>query len=217
MQTVEVTCKKREGKGKSFAKKCRQEGYLPSVVYGEKKDSVAVMIPRADIMAVYRNSDYKQNVLLNLNIEGQEEVVMTKELQQDPVTSRITHIDFLRITDKKAIEVLVPIVISGVAKGQKLGGIVIQSLEKITLLCLPQDVPKDYVVDITSLGLGETISVKDLEKQDSFEILTNAYTAIVGVEVPRAERSKASSEEAEATEESQESESEEPGSSQESA
>ena len=78
------------------------------------------------------------------------------------------------------VKVLVPVVISGVAKGQKLGGIVIQSLEKITLLCLPQDVPKEYVVDITNLGLGETISVKDLEKQESFEFLTNPHPAYGG-------------------------------------
>ena len=202
MQTVEVTCKKREGKGKSFAKKYRQEGYLPSVVYGGKKESMALMVSRAEIMAVYRNSDFKQNVLLSLDIDGQKEVVMTKELQQDPVTIRITHIDFFRVNDSNAVEVLVPISISGVAKGQKLGGIVIQSLEKISLLCLPQDVPIKYDVDITNLGLGETISIKDLEKNEKFDVLTNEYTAIVGVEVPRSERSKASNAESDSSDSS---------------
>ena len=192
MKTVSITCKKREKKGKRFSKIDRNEGLLPCVVYGDKKESVAITVLRSDMMAIYRNSDFKDNVLLSLDVEGRTETVMTKYLQQDPVTSRIIHIDFLRVYDKKKVEVNVPITIVGVSKGQKLGGMTIQLLEKIKLLCYPQSVPKALVIDISDLGLGESLSVKDIEKNENFDVLTNPFTALVTVELPRSELSKAS-------------------------
>ena len=188
MNIINFTCKKRNQYGKINSKKDRANGDIPAVVYGGQDEPINVLLNFRDIMAIYRKSDYKLNTLLNLDIDGQSVLVITKDIQQNPVSQSITHIDFMRVDESKPVDISVPVELKGTAKGQKLGGIVIQTLFEIKISCLPNQIPLALPVDITQLGLGHKFSVKDLTVNDETKVLSHGSIAIAHVEVPRSER-----------------------------
>ena len=189
MNTLEIKAEKRINNGKSAAKKDRCQGKVPAVVYGGTAEPLNIVLDKAELMALYRNSEYKSNALFSIDVEGQNEVVITQELQRNPLSKSIQHIDFLRITDKNKISTMVPVELVGTAAGQKMGGVVIKTLEEIKISCLPQDIPVVLKADITALTLGSSLFVKNLPVDEKIEYVSDASSSIAYVEIPRSERS----------------------------
>lgn len=177
---------KREGRGKNEANRLRASGQIPAVVYGTKPDvkqpqGVAVAVDPKAVMKILR-SDSGANTLINLRLDGSEARVMLKEYQLDPVTHALLHADFYQLAMDRAIEVEVPIVLKGEAKGVKLqGGIVDFVTRSIEVECLPTDIPENIVVDVSELGLHESIRVRDLAQGPKWKAVTEPETMIVHV------------------------------------
>jgi large subunit ribosomal protein L25 len=186
---------KREGRGKNEANRLRVTGRIPAVFYGPRKgdaapEGIAVAVDPKELMRIL-HSDSGANTLISLRVDGGEARVMVKEYQLDPVTHNLLHADFYQLAMDKAIVVTVPIVLKGDARGVKLqGGLVDFVTRDIHVLCLPADIPSHIDVDITELGLHDSLRVRDLVSEEArWKPVTDIDTMIVHIVLPKAEES----------------------------
>lgn len=194
MKTVEIIGYKRANLGKSEAKRLREEGMVPAVIYGGDKQ-IHFYAP----MILFRDLVYTDQAhFVNLNIEGEEFQGILQDIQFHPVSEIILHADFLQLFEGKHIKMDIPVQTVGLAPGIQQGGKLIKKLRFITVKALPKNMPEVIEVDVSKLGLGKSVKVGELQP-DNYEILNSPLVTIAGIEIPRAMRGK-SAEELEAEE-----------------
>lgn len=180
MGKYNLKVEKREATGKGVARKLRASGLVPGVVYGKNIESQSIIIDPQDLL-----NKLSGNAIFDLDITGVgKDTVMVKEVQKDPITGVIKHIDFLHISMDEKITVSVSIVLLGDAPGIKEGGVLQQMLREIEVECLPLDIPENIEVDISGLEIGNSVSVSEIEVGDNFEIITPLDEVIVTVILP---------------------------------
>jgi len=176
MKSLTVKARKRETVGKKEAKKLRAQGMIPGVLYG-KDEVVHLTIPFSEI----RKLIYTPNVyLIDLDIGGSVEKAMIQDVQWHPVDEQILHIDFLKIFKDKPVKIFVPVKITGTAKGIKAGGRLKTNMRKLRIKALSENLPDTIEIDVTKLGIGDSIKVGELQR-DNLEFLDNNSNLIVGV------------------------------------
>ncbi|MET0799882.1 MAG: 50S ribosomal protein L25, partial [Actinomycetota bacterium] len=122
--------------------------------------------------------------LVDLVVDGEEHLAIPREIQRDHIHARFVHVDFLAVSRTQTITVSVPVHETGEAVGVKEGGVVEHHLREVQVVCLPQDVPDELVIDITNVELGEMVHVSDLDVPAGVTILTNPDDAILSVITP---------------------------------
>jgi large subunit ribosomal protein L25 len=179
----------REGTGKGIARRLRVAGRVPAVVYGHGKESVSLTLDARVLEAMLRKSHAGLNTLIEL--EGDAKVagrtVLVKDLQRDPVRGFVIHADLFEIDTTERISVSVPVHVTGTAEGVTLGGLLDHVLREIELDCLPNAIPDEFVVDVTSLNMGDAIHVSDLAVPDGVHIRTHTELPVVSVVAPTIE------------------------------
>ena len=129
-----------------------------------------------------------ESILFSLEIDGEEsgkKTTLIKEIQHNPFTGEVIHLDFNEILLTEKITTHIPIVIFGTSKGEKEGGIVDHTLRELEISCLPTDLPEEVKVDISSLGLHDSLHVRDLEMGDGITVHNDEGLSIVSIVVPR--------------------------------
>lgn len=186
MKTVEIIGFKRANLGKKEAKRLRNEGNVPCVVYGGKEQFhfYAPMILFKDI--VYTPDAH----MVEVNIEGDIYKCILQDIQFHPVNEIILHADFLELQKGKELKMNIPVRLQGTAPGVIKGGKLYIKHRYLTVKALPENLPQYIDVDISKLQLGKAVKVGDL-KTDKYQILLDAIKSVVSVEVPRALRGKA--------------------------
>ncbi|MFZ5392347.1 MAG: 50S ribosomal protein L25 [Patescibacteria group bacterium] len=167
-------------------KKIRRDGWLPLVVYGQKKDNVNLMVNFNEFVKVYRAAG--NNSIVELDVEGKEkENVLLVEIDYHPLTDLPRHADALRVNMLEKISTAVPINFIGVSKAVKdLGGTFIANISSFDVTCLPADLPKVIEVDISSLNTFEDmIYVKDVVVSDKVKIERELDDVVAKVAEPR--------------------------------
>ncbi len=163
---MKLTLKKREGQQKSILTKIRFAGDIPATVYKAGAASEPAVVNGAEFNAALRNmpKGYLPTTVFELDFEGKKEKAIVKEIQYHPTTYQILHLDFQRIKEKAPVTVKVPVIFSGAADcvGVKLGGFVRQILHHVRVRCYPEDMPKEFVVDIRELAIGDSKRVGDI-------------------------------------------------------
>ena len=145
--------------GTRASRRLRREGRIPAVVYGLDNEPVTVSVAWPDLRLAL-NTDAGLNVLITLDIEGEQQLSIVKDLQRHPVRRDVIHVDFLRVTTDQEIEVDVPLVLVGEAlEVTRANGMVDQTLYTLTVSAKPADVPDEIAVDISGLTLGDSIKV----------------------------------------------------------
>jgi large subunit ribosomal protein L25 len=201
MKTVEIIGFKRANLGKSEAKRIREEGNVPCVLYGGK-EQIHFHAP----MILFKDVVYTPEArYIELNIEGDVHRAILQDIQFHPVSEIILHADFLEMFDDKPVKMSIPVRAVGTAPGVQKGGRLIMKLPHIDVKALPADMPEYIDVDVSQLELGKTVKVKSLTA-DKYEILTSPLVSIASVEVPRALKGGAGDEEGEGEEAAEESE-----------
>ena len=189
MEFVDLKVERRSGAGKGVARKLRQRGQIPAIVYGEGETILVTANPKNLLRAL--GTEAGENVILNLTIVNGEDVTrkaMVKDVQVDPVSGAVLHADLLAISLERPIEVDVPVELVGVAKGVKDdGGIVDQILRELKMRCLPRAIPDKVEFDISALLIGDVVHVKDLVIPDGVELLTDTEQVVVTVAPPAVE------------------------------
>lgn len=185
MKTFELKGEARSEVGKKTSKLFRREDKIPAVIYGGKDD--------APIHFTVTNSDVRKLIytpeiyLVDLTIGKDNYKAILKDIQVHPVTDAVLHLDFLHVFEEKPIVIDVPVVLDGLAEGVKAGGKLSLDLRKLKVKALYNKVPEKLHIDVTSLALGKSVQVGELEF-DGLELLNAKNAVVCRVQLTRAAR-----------------------------
>jgi large subunit ribosomal protein L25 len=188
MKEITIEALARKEKGKEASKKIRRNGFIPAVVYGSEMKSLPLLVEGKGFLHILHSGEIGENVIINLNIKDgkeQEKKVLIRELQKDPVTGKVIHIDFQHISLTKKIKLNVPIHIVGTPAGVKDGGILQYVLRELEVECLPTEIPEKIEVDVSNLKIGDSIHVSDIPLE-KVTILSDLRSSVVTVVPPTA-------------------------------
>ena len=184
MKSVVVEGKKRTSLGKKEAKRLRAEEIVPAVLYGGE-EVIHFAVPFSDLRKlVYTPSIY----LVDLNIDGEKYKAIVQDMQWHPVEEQILHVDFLVVQEDKALKIAIPVQLTGLAKGIKAGGKLKNNLRQLKVKALAENLPDVISIDVTKLGIGESIKVGDLDFGD-LEFLDSKSSMVVSIITSRAAQS----------------------------
>ena len=164
MKEINVAGQKRTDLGKKASKQLRKQGLVPCNLYGEAvQDGKPVAMSFAVAMSDLRKIVYTPHVyVINLVIDGESHTAILKELQFDPVTDAVLHVDFLEVNDQKPITIGIPVHLVGLAQGVRDGGRMNLSIRKLNVTAPYQQIPEHLDVDVTALKIGKSIKVGEL-------------------------------------------------------
>jgi large subunit ribosomal protein L25 len=188
MKTIAVKGELRTDLGKVANKTIRREGKVPAVLYGG--DTVTHFATTSkDVRDLVYTGEFR---IAEVEVDGKKEKAILKDVQFHPVTEEILHIDFLRLIDGHPVKVYVPLRFKGNAIGVRNGGKLIQTLRRVHIKTLPENMVSELLADVSQLKMGQSLRVRDIEVDENTEILMSPSVPIVSVEIPRALRSAAS-------------------------
>jgi large subunit ribosomal protein L25 len=183
METFTVEGQVRDTRGKNAARRTRKTGMVPAVLYGGKKDAMALSVNSKQVAKILR-SETGHNTIFNVRVaEGAEEKAMMKDWQVDPFTGSLLHVDMLRIAMDVRMRVRVPVHTSGEPQGVKLqGGIFEMVTREVEIECLPADIPEEFKVDVTGLMIGSQLRAGDVPLDpEKMKLLTDPVRVIAHV------------------------------------
>src|SRR5699024_7665800 len=168
MKSIAISGSVRQNVGKRDTKQLRYEGRVPAVLYG-KEDQVHFSVSAADLRQVL----YTPEVLfIDLDIDGKKTKAIVQDAQFHPLKEQVLHIDFLELSDDKAIKMHIPIKITGTSPGVRMGGVLVQKLRRLRVQALPTDIPSEIEVAIDKLKIGNSVRVEEIEIENA-KILNN--------------------------------------------
>ncbi len=191
MEQIQLTSHIRTGRGKGAARQLRRQGLIPAVVYGGTHGNLALSVSSHDLRHIIAKGGGEHSLItLEINDEkGSQQIpVIIKDYQLDPAMRTLLHADFLEVTMGQAIEIHVPLTLTGSAPGVKAGGILEFSTREIAVECLPTKMLDHIDVDISSLEIGDSIMVRDIELSGDYKIITNLEATILSVAAPLTEK-----------------------------
>jgi large subunit ribosomal protein L25 len=182
-----IKAERRKALGKNACYRLRCQGLVPAILYGPGIESIPLVLNKKDIFSILK-SETGERTIFRLALDGEERNVMIKELQVDPVTDELLHVDLFQIAMDKPIRVSVPVLLQGEAIGVKTqGGLVDFITRELEIECLPHLIPDHIVVDISGLYVHQSIKVADLTPPSGIRIIDDPETVIVTIGLPEAE------------------------------
>ncbi len=195
METQQLQVKIKKDTGSLKARKNRESGLIPAILYGHKQESMMFLLNEKEFSTAL-NTEAK---MVNLKWDGSEEIAFIKDVQFDTFGRKILHVDFVRIALTEKVTTHVPVVLYGTSQGVKEGGILDHALKEIEIECLPTEIPKNIRINISELAIGNTIHISDLELPANAKVLGNPDAIVVSVhfaaeekETPEEEEEKSS-------------------------
>ena len=176
---TKVIAESRENFGKGFARRLRAAGKIPAVIYGHGTTPVHVALPGHQVSLLIRRA----NAVLELQVDGKEQLTLVKDVQKDPVHQIIEHIDLLVVKKGEKIQVDMPIVVTG----ESFSGTIV-NLDNTTVLLEVEatHIPENVEVDVEGLEEGAHITAADLKLPKGASLVTEPETLIVAITVPAA-------------------------------
>jgi large subunit ribosomal protein L25 len=177
--TVLIKAEKRTELGKNASGRLRRQGLLPAILYGESVDTVPLTLHKKDIIEILK-SETGENTIFQVAFDSAARDVMIKEVQINPMTDELTHVDLIQISMDKLVKVSVPVELVGEPVGVKVeGGLVDFLLRELEIECLPKEIPESIKIDISNLHLHQSFKVQNLELPGSLKVLHEPQTAVV--------------------------------------
>lgn len=186
-EELSIEVQPREATGSRASRRMRRTDLVPAVVYGGDRDSVSIQVPRRALLELFKKAGSENAVfLLKLAGSGKARHCMVREVESDPITRQLIHVDFQRIDLKVKVKVEVPIELTGVPAGVKNEGGVLDFVHRhVEVECLPTEIPQHLTIDVAHLQIGQHIEAKDLEMPEGVELLAEPERVIAGVSAPR--------------------------------
>lgn len=182
-----VTAEKRFRKGKNVSRRLRSQGKVPAILYGPGIENVALSLNKRDVIALLK-TETGERTIFKVAFDGEERNVMIKELQVNPVTDELLHVDLIQIAMDRSIRVAVPVVLKGEAVGVKNeGGLVDFVTRELEVECLPHLIPEHIEVDISGLHVHQSVKVANLPPLEGVRVIKDPDTVIVTIGLPEAE------------------------------
>lgn len=180
-ETMNIEVSPRQQTGKNANRRSRANGKIPAVVYGGGRESVAIEVDRKTLMDLMRNHAGENPIFL-LKLGDKERHAMIRNMQTDPVSRQVIHIDFQRVLLDQKVRVAVPIELVGTAFGVKTeGGMLDFVTREVHVECLPGEIPKHIDLDVTGLHVGQHAEAKDLKLPKGVMLLDEADRVIVSL------------------------------------
>lgn len=165
MKPIPLKARVRTGSGKKSAHALRKGEEIPAILYGHKKDAVSLAVPEHDFWQILHHAT-TEHLILDLEIEGmsmEEHLVLVRDVQHHPVTGDVVHVDFQRISLQEPIKVGVPVTLTGIPRGVKeFGGILDHSIREVIVHTTPAQIPDSLEIDVSELLIGQSIHVSEL-------------------------------------------------------
>jgi len=186
MATAQISATARSTSGKGAARSLRSSGEVPGVIYGHSREAQSLAINTRDLEKVLSKISF-ENTVVELSLEGKTTRTLIREIQRHPFKKQILHIDFQELIAGELITVSIPLVLVGTPEGVRLGGgILDQVLRDIEIEVDPASIPNHISVDVSSLIIGHSIHVRDLNIPAGVKVLTDEELTVCVVAVPRA-------------------------------
>jgi len=180
-EVLEAQPRPAESRGKNEARRLRANGRVPAVIYGAKKDAVAVSVDPKQISKILRSAS-GHNTIFDLQVGAEKTKAMIVDWQYEPIKGKLLHIDMKRIAMDEKIRVKVPIHLVGEAAGVKTqGGIMDQVLREVEVECLPGDIPSHFDADVSEMVFGQVLRVSDLKRGEGLRFVTDEAQAVAHV------------------------------------
>jgi large subunit ribosomal protein L25 len=168
---------------KSLNHELRKSGSIPAVIYGQGETGLPISLNKANFMKEYKRS-IGELAFYTIVVEGKEYNTLIKEKQIHPVRRDIIHVDFMELHASTPIHVEVPIKLIGHPEALRAGGILEVGMRNLNITCLPSEIPEDITVDISQLGIGHSIHVKDLNTA-GLQVKDAPDVTVASIHVPR--------------------------------
>lgn len=189
MQQVELKAQPRAEAGRNKVKHLRRQGLVPGVVYGAHRKAEAIQLRELDLTNLIHKA-HSENVLVQLKLDdkGSGRLALLQDVQHDPITRRIVHVDFHEIHADETFTVDVPVQALGEPVGVRVaGGVLEYVMRELRVRCLPKDLPERICVDVTNLEIGQNIHVGDIKAPEGVELLDDKDAAVLAVVAPTVE------------------------------
>jgi len=198
MDMVPLTASARDVSAKAGA--IRAEGVVPCVLYGNDTDNIPLSCVYNELVGAYKAAG--ASTIVELDTGSNKVPVLFHSIDFDPVSDRVIHVDFYAVDLKKEIEAKIPIQFEGEAPAAKdLGGVLVTTLDHVTVKCLPTKLPHSLSVDLSSLeNFGDSVTVEAITAPEGVEIIQGTDTVLAIVQEPRKEEEIKPAEEEEGAE-----------------
>jgi large subunit ribosomal protein L25 len=181
MKTLTLEGSVRKDLGKKNAQELRRQGLVPCNLYGGK-ENLNFTAPYNSFLKIIYNPDFFK---VQVTVDGKQYDTLIKEVQFNPVTDRINHIDFLELVPGKKVNAEIPLKFVGQSEGVKDGGKFVQKMRKLKVKATPENLTEVIEVNIESLQMGKSVYVRDIQT-NNIEIVNSPEIPVATVEVPRA-------------------------------
>lgn len=185
MELFSVDAHTKEVSGKGPNARLRRDGFTPCIMYGGGKTiSFTLTEPQ------YRHLVFSPNFqLVEINHDGVKYKTILKDIQFDPLTNAVRHMDFLILEPGKKFKAKIPLRFKGTSPGVKVGGKFLPLVRTVNVMTTPEKVVNEIYADISTMDLGSTIRVRDIETIEGVTITNTGATPIATIEIPRALKS----------------------------
>jgi len=173
MAALKITAEVRTGSGKGVARKLRDDGRVPAVLYGMGQEGVPLSLDDHELSLLLSSAGARTSILeLEVKDSGKNarKNVLIKEVQRHPYKDHILHMDLMEVAMDQVLSVMVPLEVLGTSQGVKMGGIMEMKRREIEIICLPNAIPESLTVDVSDLEIGDVVHVEDLEVPEGVTI-----------------------------------------------
>jgi large subunit ribosomal protein L25 len=189
MDFAKVSVEVRNESGKGSARRARAAGKVPGILYGHKEPPVTLTV---DPLALVKSLDKerKRNTVFTLAVGGDKQQVtaMIRDVQLHPLSRRIIHVDFIRVSMDEEVKVTVPLHLLGTPVGVVNGGNLHQGMHAVPLAAKPDAIPSKLELNVSGLEIGQALHASDLKLGGGVRVLLDPKTALASVVMPRAEK-----------------------------
>jgi len=186
-QAIEV--KARQAFGTNANRRLRKEGLIPGIVYGQNKESIPIAVDPRRIEEILGSASGSNTIFRLAMLEGEQEFtldMMLRDVQVDPVTEELLHVDFLRLDMSARLQVKVPLELLGTARGVKEQGGRLEFINRELLLeCMPGDIPDNIPVDVSEMEIGDQVRVQDLKLDEKLNCLEKETMVLLVLNAPK--------------------------------
>lgn len=185
MERVKLSARMRDDMSKSRIKELRRNGFIPANLYG-KNVSASLEIKLRDLVEATR-TESGSYALIDLEVEGNKDAtgsVFIKEVQKDPLTRQVLHVDLQQVSLTEKMTSPIPVEIIGASEGEKVGGILEQVLVEIQVNALPTALPPKIELDATGWEIGHIVRAGDLQLPGDIELITDPDDVVATLRPP---------------------------------
>lgn len=174
---IDANVRKETGKG--AARRLRETGRLPAVMYTESAENTMLSIDEVQFNKVWRS--ITKTTLVTLNVDGKEYDAYIRDVEWDIKTDKVLHADFWVVSNTKPVTFTFKVQYSGTPAGVLKGGFMVKHLPSVTLKALPKDMLNRLVIDVSKINIGEHFCVKDLNLGSAIEVKNDPEASLVSV------------------------------------